>query len=1017
MNSFPKSSAKSRTDLLHRILYATDASAYREMPDGVLFPKSKEDLVEAVQYAIDNKKPIIPRGAGTSLAGQVVGDGLVIDTSKYLNKILEINEKERWARVEPGVILDELNLRVKAMGLMFGPETSTSNRCAMAGMVGNNSCGSHSLVYGSTRDHLLEAEVILSDGSVVLLKGLSEEEFKTKQDGNSLESKIYKYFGKLRDNEQIKKTIYENYPDPSLKRRNTGYALDILLGVNYIKSTNNDESKFNLCNLLAGSEGTLGVITELKLNLVPLPPKERALVCAHCLTLSSAFEANLIALRYNPLAVEMMDSNILELSKSNISQNKNRFFIEGSPAAILIIELAANIKDSAFESDNSLRIKISNLESDLLSSGLVYHCSKVFGEDMSKVWELRKAGLGLLTTMKGDAKPVSVIEDTAVAPHRLPAYMEEFGEMLKRHKLLCVYHAHIGTGELHLRPLLDLKKSDDVALFREIARETALLVKKHKGSLSGEHGDGRLRGEFIPLMYGEDIYQLFKEIKELFDPYKIFNPGKITDTPIMNSSLRYIPDVPTPQYETYFDYSKFGGWLGAIEQCNGSGDCRKSVLFGGTMCPSFRATGEEKDVTRGRANVLRELLTNPKTAKVFDQQEIMEVLDLCISCKACKSECPSNVDIARYKAEFLQHHYNIGHTPLRSFAVAHMADFQRLGSFFPVVYNFFATNQFTSGIIKKVIRFSPNRDIPVIKEFKPKFFHESKFKLNSNSTLKSIPGTNSESLLNSDSNFGSISGDSISETPAVYNFSATSKRKLCLFLDEFTRYNDKDVVEAFVDLMQGLDYEVVFPKHFESGRAAMSKGLLKRARRLARKNVLALMDVISAQLPLVGIEPSAILSFRDEYPDLAGNDLREQAETLASNCLLYDEFIMREVEAGRISQSQFSEKMLNIKLHGHCHQKSLASVEPSAKMLSLPINYSVETMPTGCCGMAGAFGYEKEHYDVSISIGEQVLFPLVRLAGKEDLISAPGVSCRQQIKDGTGRIALHPIQILRDALL
>lgn len=994
MNTFLRDSVKSSTDLLHRILYATDASAYREMPNGVLFPKSKEELVEEVQYAIENKKPIIPRGAGTSLAGQVVGDGLVIDTSKYLNNILEINEKERWARVEPGVILDELNLRVKAMGLMFGPETSTSNRCTMAGMVGNNSCGSHSLVYGSTRDHLLEAEVILYDGSVVLFNGLSEEEFKAKQDSYSLESKIYKYFGKLKYNEQIRETISENYPDPSLKRRNTGYALDILLGVNSTKTIDNANGEFNkyeefnLCNLLAGSEGTLGVITELKLNLVPLPPKERVLVCAHCSTLRSAFEANLIALRYNPYAVEMMDSNILELSKSNISQNKNRFFIEGSPAAILIIELAGgselvvsdkpeagDINAQVFGSENNLSIKISNLENDLLSSGLVYHCSKVFGEDMSKVWELRKAGLGLLTTMKGDAKPVSVIEDTAVAPHRLPGYMEEFGEMLKQHNLSCVYHAHIGTGELHLRPLLDLKKSGDVALFREIARETALLVKKHKGSLSGEHGDGRLRGEFIPLMYGDDIYQLFKEIKGLFDPYKIFNPGKITDTPVMNSSLRYVPDVATPQYETYFDYSKFGGWLGAIEQCNGSGDCRKSVLFGGTMCPSYRATGEEKDVTRGRANVLRELLTKPKTAKIFDQQEIMEVLDLCISCKACKSECPSNVDMTRYKAEFLQHHYNIGYTPLRSFAVAHMADFQRLGSLFPLVYNFFATNKLTSGIIKKVIRFSPHRDIPSIDEFKSRHGHTT------------------------------------SETPAG------AKHKVCLFLDEFTRYNDKDVVEAFVELMQRLGYEVVFPKHFESGRAAMSKGLLKRARRLARKNVLALKDVISSQLPLVGVEPSAILSFRDEYPDLAGNDLRQQAEALASNCLLYDEFIMREVEAGRISQSQFSENKLNIKLHGHCHQKSLASVKPSAEMLSLPVNYKVETMPTGCCGMAGAFGYEKEHYDVSISIGEQALFPLIRLAGQQDVISAPGVSCRQQIKDGTGRIALHPVQILRDALL
>lgn len=955
-----------KTDSLHRILYSTDASAYRELPEGVIYPGSKEELINAVKFAAKEIKPIIPRAGGTSLAGQVVGSGLVVDTSRYLNKILEVNAKERWARVEPGVVLDELNLYVKPMGLMFGPETSTSNRCAIAGMVGNNSCGSHSLVYGSTRDHLLQAEVILSDGSVVIFKNLSEKELKEKQTGSSLESEIYSYFCKLKSDEKIIKEIVQNFPDPSLKRRNTGYALDVLLGVNSPELNGNGEAGFNLCNLLAGSEGTLGVITEIKLNLVPLPPKERVLVCGHCSTIDSAFDANLISLEHSPLAVEMMDFNILELSKSNISQSKNRFFVKGDPAAILIIELA--------DCDRKvLDTRIEKLESDLINSGLVYHCSRVFGSDMAKVWELRKAGLGLLSSMAGDTKPVSVIEDTAIAPQRLPQYMKEFGEMLKNHGLTCVYHAHIGTGELHLRPLLNLKKSGDVALFHEIARETALLVKKHKGSLSGEHGDGRLRGEFIPLMFGDTVYSLFKEIKHLFDPDNIFNPGKITDTPAMNSSLRYVPDVPAPHYETYFDYSKYGGWLGAIEQCNGSGDCRKSVLFGGTMCPSFRATGDEKDVTRGRANILRELLTNPKTKLVFDQQEIMDALELCTSCKACKSECPSNVDMTRYKAEFLQHHYNVCHTPLRSYAVAHMADLQKLGSLFPPVYNFFASNRITSGIIKKFIRFTPYRDIPLIDEFRLKRY--------------------------------------------VNNKPSGAKRKIALFLDEFTRYNEKGVVEAFVELMTRLGYEVVFPKHYESGRAAMSKGLLKRAQKLARKNVSVLKDIISDELPLVGLEPSAILSFRDEYPDLVGDNLRVEAEKLVSNCLLYDEFIMREVSAGRINASQFSDKHLKIKLHGHCHQKSLASVEPSARMLSIPVNYSVETMPTGCCGMAGSFGYETEHYEVSMAIGEQALFPLVRSSADDVVISAPGVSCREQIKKGTGRTALHPVNILRDALL
>ena len=676
--------------LIDRLLFSTDASAYREIPDLVVYPQSKEDLVEIVRYANKTKTPIIPRAGGTSLAGQVVGKGVVVNISNKFNKIVEINLNEKWVRVEPGVVLDELNIALKEYGLMFGPETSTSNRCCIGGMVGNNSCGSHSLVYGSTRDHLIEVEFLLNDGSIVKFGKVSSEEFENKTNGVNLESKIYKYFKNLKSDKYLLKLIRSNYPDPVIRRRNTGYAIDLLLDVE------NKEEGFNLCNLIAGSEGTLGIITEIKLNLVPLPPKQRVLVCAHCNQLKDAFKANLIALQHSPMAIELMDSNIIELSKSNISQNKNRFFIKGEPAAILIIELSSdNLKD--------LETKIFSIKNDLFNSGLVYHTSTVFGKDMSRVWELRKAGLGLLSSMSGDSKPVSVIEDTAISPEKLPHYMDDFSKMLKNYDLNCVFHAHIGTGELHLRPLLNLKIEKDRLLFRQIALETAMLVKKYKGSLSGEHGDGRLRGEFIPIMYGEDIYNLFKEIKTLFDPNNIFNPGKITNSPQMNLSLRYKPNYSHPKYNTYFDFSNEGGWLNAIEQCNGSGDCRKSYAFNGTMCPSYRATGEEKDSTRGRANILRELLSYPQIKDVFNQKEILEVLDLCISCKACKSECPSNVDMTRYKAEFLQHHYDTSHVPLRSLAVSHMANIQRIGSTIPFLYNFFAKNSFTSKIIQKII--------------------------------------------------------------------------------------------------------------------------------------------------------------------------------------------------------------------------------------------------------------------------------------------------------------------------
>ncbi|MFA6334579.1 MAG: FAD-linked oxidase C-terminal domain-containing protein [Bacteroidales bacterium] len=959
-----------KKDLLHRIIYATDASAYREMPCGVFFPENTQDLIDVVNFARERGMSLIPRAAGTSLAGQVVGNGLVVDTSKHLKRILEINPQEKWVRVEPGVVLDELNLFAKDFGLFFGPETSTSNRCCIAGMVGNNSCGSHSLVYGSTRDHLLEAEVILSDGSKTIFKALSEEEFETRLKGNNLESRIYHFVGNLLENKRALAEIEENFPDPVLRRRNTGYALDEL-----IHSHGKNGTYINLCPLLAGSEGTLAIVSEVKLNLVPLPPGEKCVVCAHFSAFEDVFKANLIALKHSPVAVEMMDSRILELSKSNISQNKNRFFIKGDPAAILIIEVAKESREMLDES-------VSAIESDILSSGLSYYCSRVYDPDISRVWELRKSGLGLLTSMAGDAKPVSVTEDTAVAPERLQEYMKEFAAMLDKHGLSCVYHAHIGTGELHLRPILNLKQTKDVELFREVARETVLLVKKYKGSLSGEHGDGRLRGEFISLLYGDYLFGLMKGVKEVFDPGKVFNNHKIIDTPPMNSFLRYEPGAAVPEFKTYFDYSAQGGWIRAVEQCNGAGDCRKSALFGGTMCPSFRATGEERDTTRGRANVLRELLTRPGSKEIFDQKEILNVLDLCLSCKACKSECPSNVDMARYKAEFLQHHYDISVPSFRSYMISRMADIQQLGSYFPVLYNFFAANPVTSFALKKILNFSTKRQIPALSHI----------------------------------TFRKWARKEAKRTQAPTRTVDVKNKRVYIFADEFTNFNDAQIGIKFVKLLKCLGYDVAIPQHYESGRAAISKGMLKRARRLAIKNVKALKDIITEESPLVGIEPSCILSFRDEYPDLVDKDMKEPALKLAKNSLLYDEFIMREAKNGRITPDSFTDSALNIKLHGHCHQKSLASVELSKEMLSLPVNYKVEIMPTGCCGMAGSFGYEKEHFEVSMSIGEQTLFPLVRSASADVVISAPGTSCRQQISEGTGRVAKHPVELLFEAL-
>ncbi len=953
------------TDYRTRLLYATDASAYREVPKSVAVPKTKSDIKKIIEWAGQNGSSIIPRTAGTSLAGQVVGGGIVVDVSKYLTNIIELNTQEKWVKVEPGVILDELNMFLEPHGLFFGPETSTSSRCMMAGMVGNNSCGSHSIIYGTTRDHTLEIEAILSDGSEVLFKDISKEEFDKKCQLKTLEGKIYQQIRNELSKPEIQENIREEYPDPELYRRNTGYAIDLLLETEIFGG----KELFNWVKLLAGSEGTLAFTTGIKLNLVETPPPVKGLVCAHFDTLQKALQANLIALEHNPGAVELMDDIVLEATKDNISQNKNRFFLQGDPKAILIIEFArqteAEVREVAEKTEKAMR-----------NAGLGYHFPLVLGTDIPKVWALRKAGLGVLSNIPGDKKPVTVIEDTAVNVKLLPDYINDFQQVLDKNNMSCVFYAHVGSGEIHLRPVLDLKKSEDVERFHTIGEKIAKLVKKYNGSLSGEHGDGRLRGEFIPIMIGEENYALLKRIKKTWDPNNIFNPGKITDTPSMKESLRYEPDVPTREIDTIFDFSREGGIVRATELCNGSGDCRKTVFSGGTMCPSYMASLDESTTTRARANILREFLTHSPKKNPFDHEEIYEILDLCLSCKACKSECPSSVDMAKLKAEFLQHYYDEHGIPLRTRAIAYINKINALGSIMPGITNFFTQNRGTSKMLKNVLGFAPNRSIPALQK----------------RTLRSEVKRFAKKV-----NEG-------------------KKGTVYLFVDEFTNFNDTTIGVKTLMLLNKLGYKVKTVKHAESGRTFLSKGLIRTARKMAEKNVKQFAGLISEETPLIGIEPSTILSFRDEYPELVRKELRESAKKIAPNALMFDEFLMREVEKGNIKADDFTDKPVKIKLHGHCQQKAVASTKPTIAMLSLPKNFEVDEIPSGCCGMAGSFGYEKEHYELSMKVGELVLFPAVRKAKKTTLIAAPGTSCRHQIKDGTNREALHPIEILHDAL-
>ena len=949
-------------DDLHKSIYATDASVYRIIPLAVAYPKTKDDLKHLIAFATKNKITLIPRAAGTSLAGQCVGDGIVVDVSKYFTKILGFDEKEQTVVVEPGVVRDELNDFLKPYGLFFGPNTSTSNRCMIAGMVGNNSSGTTSIKYGVTRDKVIELKTILSDGSEVQFNELNPEQFKQKLSLNTLEGTIYKTINKELSKKNIQNEILKEFPKKSIHRRNTGYAVDALLDTSIFSKS---DHKINISKLLCGSEGTLALTTEIKMKLDRLPPKERIVLAVHFNSIKESLEAVLIAMKHDLYMCELMDKTILDCTSNNREQLKNRFFIEGDPEAVLLLEVNAKGKKEVEKQANELI-------QDLKDHNFGYAFPKLYNEDIKKATDLRSAGLGLLGNIIGDSKAVACIEDTAVDLQDLPSYINEFTAMMDKYHQKAVYYAHAGAGEIHLRPLLNLKIKEDVVLFKTITLETAKLVKKYKGSLSGEHGDGIVRGSFIPLMIGDKNYELLKTIKFTFDPKNIFNKGKIIDAFPMDQSLRYTVDRKEPKIDTLLDFSDSLGILRAAEKCNGSGDCRKLSISGGTMCPSYRATLNEKDTTRARANALREFLTNTEKDNKFDQNELKEVFDLCLSCKACASECPSNVDVASFKAEFL-YQYQKEHKPsLRTKLFANNVKYNKLGSLFPSITNFVVGSAFT----KKILGIPVERNMPKLSKI----------------TLRKWYAQHKDNFENGDFKNGEV----------------------YLFCDEFTNYYDVQIGIDAITLLFNLGYKVNIIDHEESGRSHISKGFLDEAKVLANKNIEIFKGIITSNTPLVGIEPSAILSFRDEYLRLA-ND-KEGAKKIAANTLTFEEFIKSEAVKGHISSNQFTKKNKTIKIHGHCHQKALSTVESTFFMLNLPENYKVSIINSGCCGMAGSFGYEKEHYDISMQVGEQSLFSKIRKFDSDTLISASGTSCRHQIYDGTKLIAKHPITILRQAL-
>lgn len=950
------------TDKKTRAIYATDASIYRKLPAAVAVPASDEDLEHLVRFAAEFKMPLIPRTAGTSLAGQCVGEGLVVDFSRHFSAILEINVQENWVRVQPGVIRDELNRALAPFGLFFGPNTSTASRCMIGGMVGNNSCGTTSIKYGTTRDKVIEIEAILSDGSRAIFGPKDNDDLERILSQDSLEADIYRQLIEKLGNQEVQNEIRQQFPKPSIHRRNTGYAVDVLLTHAPFRV---DGLPLNLAKLIAGSEGTLCLISSVKIAVDALSPPHVAVVCAHFSSVLEAMKATVVAMERAPFACELMDRTILELTKDNPEQAENRFFVEGDPGAIIAIELRADREDALEE-------EISALIESLKAAGFGYAFPVVRHLDVARVWALRAAGLGVLSNMKGAAKPVAFVEDTAVDLKDLPAYIEEFEALMEGFGQSAVYYAHAGAGELHLRPVLNLKSAEGQKQLREIGKASAALVKKYRGSLSGEHGDGRVRAEFISSMIGPKNYGLIREIKQKWDPNGIFNPGKIVDAPPMNVDLRYEAGQKPFATDTFLDFSSKGDMLQAAEACNGSGDCRKPSATGATMCPSYQATLNEFDSTRARANLLREVLTHPENpAYPLGSEAIHEVLDLCLSCKACKRECPSSVDVATLKAESNYQYQRRNGLPFRSKFFGHFHKQAAIASLAPRMANGLLKAPPVLNWFRNVVGIDKRRTIP---EF----------------SLKKA-------------------------TKAITNSRPVSDADLVLYIDEFTQYQDAKIGAAAARVLQKLGYKI-HVYYAPSARAYISKAMLPEARLAAQKILSGLREAIELGLPVVGVEPSAILGFRDEFPILVDVGFRESAKALSSLTHTFEEFIAKQVQDGKISSDQFTLDKADVRLHLHCHQKALSNVSHSKIALGLPANYRVEVIPSGCCGMAGSFGYETEHYPISMQIGELVLFPSVRALESETMIAASGTSCRHQIADGTQRKALHIAEILERAL-
>ena len=938
------------TDPISKALYSTDASIYQIEPLIIVFPKSEEDLIAVIETAYKYKLPVLPRGAGTSLAGQTTCEGIIIDFSKYMYKLIEINTEEKWVTVQPGIVLDELNQIIYNTGLMFAPDPSTSNRSNVGGALGNNSCGAHSLVWGKTVDNVRDISGVLSNGDKIKFTSTNQSTIVEKTNQNTLESSIYKTLDTIPQN--YEKEIIKKFP--KIQRRVSGYNLDELI----------HKPQIDFARFVVGSEGTLFSISEAKLKLVERP-KHKALTLIFFEKLSQAMEATIVVLETLPSAIEVIDDMILNNARSNLQYSRLvNSFIDGNPEAMLIVEVMGN-------SESEIKSKLEILDTKCNKNKLGYSRKIITSsEDQKNVWDVRKAGLGLMMNVPGDMKPLPFVEDTAVPPEVLPQYVNEFTNILKQHNTTAGYYGHAGEGCLHIRPILNLKETSDIQRMESIAEEISDLVIKFGGSLSGEHGDGLVRGIYLEKLFGKDICSAFSEVKNAFDPEGIMNPGKIVNSPKITDNLKK-EIVRSPYFEPQLHYTKEKTFEQALEMCNGQAACRK--LTGG-MCPSYIATRNEEDSTRGRANALKAFISSNKNLDDYTAQRTLEVLDLCLECKSCKTECPSNVDMTKLKYEFLQAYYKENKIPLRNYLLAKLPTLNKIGSIFAPLSNWIIQSSLIKIFMDKYLGITKNRSLPPF----------------SNQTFTQWFKFNKQFINNPE-----------------------NQKSVIIFPDTFTNFNYPHLGKATVRIMQKLKYNIIIPNLKCCGRPMLSSGLINDAKQNAKYNIDILYPLVQKGIKIVGIEPSCLLSFRDDYISLLGK--RPEVEAIAKSTFLIEEFLEYSSTHDK-TKLNFKTTDKDVLFHGHCHQKAIVGTKAAMNILESIPGCNPSNLETGCCGMAGSFGYHKEHYELSMQIGQKSLFSILKSQKKDSAIITEGVSCRQQIQHGLNIKAKHLVEIIADSL-